>query len=209
MSEYTDTEFGSLHVLRQSYRPSPMLEEGVLQLFKTGVRPGFLLHSTKEAYVDSSMYALGRYRHEQEEVLQANEAYSRHRFTIAQVASRRLQYDMSTLGAETPRTGKIRLSFLPSETNIFNHLASKMDVFPDSYPRQEPPRHYLYADFPLQLLRDDEVYEQDYRAFQTKVTEQISKGLFSAAVHGIDGADVQRPLSRIRPDWRNPLTKSA
>lgn len=212
MSEYSQSEFGHLHVLRHNFRPSLPLQAELRTVLKSGVNPDFLFHSTKEAYVDSFLYHHDRYHREELKALEIIKKRQRYTFDIAQVAMRELTPQPARLpvpkDAVLPES-RLRISVLPSDMAGFHSLVSSLNTFPDMYPRKEPIRHYMYVDIPMSQVKSEDEFEEDETlegtivALQRKVGETASRHLFTMTLEErLSGREIVRPYSALRPGWR-------
>lgn len=211
MSEMYADAMSQLHVLRHRFEVSPMLDVEVYRLFKPGVYPGILFRSTKEAYVDASMYALNRYYPQTRGANAVVDENKRTKFAIGQVVTRVLYRNSRQVDTPGYDEGKIRISLMPAETGVdtFNTLLDSLNAFPDMYPRAEPRRHYLYAEYPLSRIRDDDEFmeggglEGATRRLQEKIGKAAMPDFYTANVIGIEGGIVPVPIESLRPGWRS------
>jgi len=206
MSYLPPGEFAHLDEIRYDFSSGEALKAEVDTLFQSGKAPDFVLHSTKGAYVDAADYSLHRYSHEQSIVDEVVKRRSRAPILIGGVSLRRIQY-----GAPSEETGEkpemIRLSLLPANPADFFELTSALNRFPDIYPRPEPPRHYMYANFSPTLFAglhdgDEEEYKERVNAFDERIREGLAKGLFSASLLGLSHVPRERPVGTLLPGWR-------
>lgn len=178
------TTAGRVHVVRHSFEPNKPFAELIEEFAGSHVRPRFLLHSTKEVYVDSVAYARGSYREEDIAARAAVERAKRHPFIIGKAAMRPLYAKTSQPGNENVPPRAYRMSFLPVDQPAFNDLAASLDVYPSAIPHQDPPRHYLFLDLPpiVAFMADREEAEE---TFKTTVSEGVRRRMFSATIAGL------------------------
>lgn len=216
MSEYSPNQFGHLHVLRHHFQTNPLLLDELRPLIKEGRRFDGTVHSTKEAYVESAAYSLEQYHDLEQQALEKVHEWQRRPIVIAQVALRLLTPQPPQLplpDGEQLQATKLRIALLPRDTNAFQSLASSLDIFPDMYPRKEPPRHYVYTDVPMAHLADMAIDETERSEFverlQNKLSETALKQLYTVKIDSqLGGSEVVRPMEVLRPGWREPVVAS-
>lgn len=214
MSEYSEAEFGYLHVLRHGFRPSDSLAAELGGMLKSGGVPDFLLRSTKEAYVDSWNYAHDAYASQVSHLRESAEKAAGVPFEMAHVVLRAFDRRRALSTGEVRATPMVQFAFnLAGER--FQAFEAELDVLPDRFPRTEPARHYLTLEIPRAHLRDnagipDATGErgvlwsaQGESKDALRRQEALRKGLFSAIVSGLTHSETSKPADLLREDWRN------
>lgn len=204
MSYQPPGEYAHLYALRYDFLPNEGLKNEVGTLFQSGKAPDFLFHSSKEAYVDAALYTLHRYGAEEASVKHAMEEAVRP-FAIGAATFRLLGYEEPHVENGPPK-GMVRLSFLPASPYHFHQLMNQLNVFPDMYPRAEPPRHYLYTEFQAKHLAGAEsagALLDTLGQFAETASSKIEKNLFSASVVGLSHSQRELPLDKLRAGWRS------
>lgn len=216
MSEYSPLGYKKLHVYRHTFEPSTLLAEQIRTLFQPGVKPDFLLQSTKEVYVDTFYNAHERYRKELNGINAVIEEKRRVLFHIGKIGIRELlpiRIDGES-DEEYERRAVLRVSIMPEETTQFAILTNKLDSLGDIYMRKQPDIHYLHADFALRTIRhDDEFEEFDSRSEAVKsiittVSNKTKRSLFTASVVGLTGAEKLIPMPLIVPGFRDEAAQT-
>ena len=173
-----------------TFKPSASLEMYTGQLLVAGDETAFQFRSTKEVSIDSIAYQ----RHAYKEAMDRIEGRNRREvapFSIAKVAARLLRVRSMTADGTIHRQQVLRVAAMPVYSERFNSLVDMLDELPDNQERRtrQPVRHYLVADFQESALKPEGVTESDLAHFAVGATENVQKGLFTAALVGLGGAE--------------------
>lgn len=190
MTELSErTTAGRVHVVRHSFEPSTPFQELIENFAGSYVRPGFLLRSTKEVYVDSVTYTKGGYRDEDRLAQKAVEHAQRRPFIIGRAAMHFLYGKSTNAEIEGGVPMGYRMFFSPVNQASFDTLAASLDSYPSAIPRKKSPHHYLYLDLPLgaAFIPDLEEAKEELRA---SLADGVAGRLFSAAIVGIRSKEV-------------------
>ena len=177
---------GRMHVVRHSFEPSGQLEKEIRDFAGSYVRPGFLLRSTKEVYIDSATYARGGYP---EAARTAIEQAKRTPFIIARAAMSLLYAQPSQATDEDRPPVGYRMFFQPDDQNSFNYFSSSLDAYLAVKPRSQSPRHYLFLDLPVAAAHLPHREEAE-AAFKSTIAEGLTRRLFSATITGVRSMEV-------------------
>jgi len=191
MTELSErTTAGRVHVVRHSFEPSTPFQELIEDFAGSYVRPGFLLRSTKEVYVDSATYIRGGYRDEDKIAQKAVEHAQRRPFVIGRAAMHFLYAKSTNAEIEGGVPVGYRMFFAPVNQASFDTLAASLDSYPSTKPRKKSPlHHYLYLDLPLgaAFIPDLEEAKEELRS---TLADGVAGRLFSAAIVGIRSKEV-------------------
>ena len=191
---------GRVHVLRHHFEPSAQLSQAISESIGSSVRPGFLLRSTKEVYVDSVAYVKGEYREQDAEARDALRTLGRAAFVIANAALKPLYggHDKVQQGYLHPTA--YRLALLPEDEERFSQLVTSLDAYPHVTSAPKVQRHYLY----MNIGGGAFLGETEVRNAQEHIRTALAKGhegrLLSAAVAGIRAIESPAHQQAARPD---------
>ena len=178
-----------MHAVWHSFEPSQPLETLIEDFAGSYVRPGFLLRSSKEVYVDSAAFIHGTL-HERDEVARAAiERAKQWPFVIGNAAMRLLYAASPRAHAEHDAPVGYRMFFLPIDQGAFMNLSANLNVYPNIPPRNEPPRRYLFLDLPVGVALQPELRQAE-DALKSTLSDGLHKRLFSATVAGIQSMEV-------------------